>query len=84
MFDLYCPHCSTRRLMFAGQVRGLVNETSGAQVLLECWCGGLVRWDSATDSAAAEVTPTTSALPADVRVPQPSAGRVDADLARVG
>lgn len=41
MFDIHCPHCSTRRLVFPGQVRGLVNDSAGIHVTVECWCGGL-------------------------------------------
>jgi hypothetical protein len=41
MFDLDCPHCSTRRLLSPGRVRGLVNDAAGIHVTLQCWCGGL-------------------------------------------
>lgn len=57
MFDLFCPHCSTRRLMFAGQVRDLVNDSNGVHVVLECWCGGLVSWHSGR-VAAEDLAPT--------------------------
>lgn len=47
MFALLCPHCATRRLMFAGQVRSLGHDDRGVSVVLECWCGGLLSWHAA-------------------------------------
>ena len=44
MFDAYCQSCSRRRLVFAGQVRGISNDPSGIHVSYECWCGALSTW----------------------------------------
>lgn len=74
MFDLYCPHCSTRRLMFAGQVRDMVNDADGVHVVVECWCGGLVLWSSAAPQAARSSTEQ----PVDL------AAHLAPDLARAG
>ncbi len=60
MFDLFCPHCSTRRLIFAGQVRDLVNDQDGVHVLVECWCGGLVRWNAQDRAVPAQASAPTA------------------------
>jgi hypothetical protein len=41
VFDAYCQSCSRRRLIFAGQVRGIHNDDQGIHVVFECWCGAL-------------------------------------------
>lgn len=55
MFDVYCPRCASRRLIFPGQVRGIVNDDQGIAVAYECWCGelGLWRTGRAHEAAAA-------------------------------
>ena len=50
VFDIYCPRCKSRRLIFAGQVRGITNASDGIHVAFECWCGGTGTWR--TGSAA--------------------------------
>jgi hypothetical protein len=44
VFDIYCPRCKSRRLIFAGQVRGITNASDGIHVAFECWCGGTGTW----------------------------------------
>jgi hypothetical protein len=44
MFDVFCPRCASRRLIFPGQVRGLVNDDRGIAVAYQCWCGELGIW----------------------------------------
>ena len=46
MFDAYCQSCSRRRLVFAGQVRGIANDDAGIHVTFECWCGALSTWST--------------------------------------
>jgi hypothetical protein len=55
MFDVYCPRCESRRLIFTGQIRGIVNDEHGIAVAYECWCGELGVWRTgrAADAAAA-------------------------------
>lgn len=44
MFDAFCQSCSRRRLVFAGQLRGISNDDKGIHVAYECWCGALSTW----------------------------------------
>ena len=44
MFAVHCPACNSRRLVFASQVRGIVNDDSGIHVTYACWCGALSTW----------------------------------------
>jgi hypothetical protein len=64
VFDVYCQRCAGRRLIFAGQVRGLVNDDEGIAVAYECWCGDVGVWRTGKARAAAR----------DVRVPSQPVG----------
>lgn len=55
MFDVFCNACSRRRLVFPGQVVGLVNAPGGIAVQYRCWCGELGVWTTRRGSAAAAV-----------------------------
>ncbi|GAB2695699.1 hypothetical protein [Thalassiella azotivora] len=44
MFDVYCEHCTTRRMLSVSSVRGLVNDELGIVVVFECPCGQLGAW----------------------------------------
>lgn len=44
MFDVHCPACSTRRLVFPSQVLGLVNDERGICLAYRCWCGAVGTW----------------------------------------
>lgn len=44
MFDVYCEHCSTRRMLSVSSVRHLVNDDQGIVVVFECPCGELGAW----------------------------------------
>jgi hypothetical protein len=46
MFDAFCQSCSRRRLVFAGQLRGISNDDKGIHVAYECWCGALSTWST--------------------------------------
>lgn len=61
MFDAYCPACRTRRLVFAGQIRGIRNGEAGIRVAYRCWCGADGTWTTGRRSAE---DPATSRAPA--------------------
>ncbi|MGH8969643.1 MAG: hypothetical protein ACRDV1_06800 [Actinomycetes bacterium] len=44
MFDVFCPECSSRRLIFPGQVDRVVNDDGGIVVHFSCWCGAPGAW----------------------------------------
>lgn len=45
MFDVYCPECASRRLIFSGQVSGIDNDAAGGIVVhFSCWCGAQGAW----------------------------------------
>jgi hypothetical protein len=46
VFDVFCQSCSRRRLVFAGQVRGISNDEAGIHVTYLCWCGALGTWST--------------------------------------
>jgi hypothetical protein len=48
MFDLYCPRCASRRLIFPSQITGVDNDTVGIVVHFECWCGTAGAWNADT------------------------------------
>jgi hypothetical protein len=56
MFDVFCPTCSGRRLIFTGQMRGLANDTDGIRVSFVCWCGRSGTWSTDRDSEQVMVT----------------------------
>jgi hypothetical protein len=39
MFELNCPACQKRQLIFESQITGIVNDASGIHVEVTCWCG---------------------------------------------
>ena len=51
MFDVYCTACSRRRLIFAGQVVAMHNDSAGIHVTYRCWCGELGRWDTGRNAS---------------------------------
>lgn len=53
MFDVFCSACSSRRLVFPGQVLGLVNSPDGIAVQYRCWCGEIGVWTTGRKSPAA-------------------------------
>ncbi|HSK26975.1 MAG TPA: hypothetical protein VK894_08710 [Jiangellales bacterium] len=69
MFDVYCPTCSGRRLIFSGQMRGLANDAQGIHVGFVCWCGRAGTWSAGRDDEQVRVT--WAAAPA--RDPEPAA-----------
>ncbi|HSE55583.1 MAG TPA: hypothetical protein VLA97_14565 [Nocardioidaceae bacterium] len=44
MFDIHCPACERRQLIFSSQITGLVNDDQGIAVLYTCWCGTAGAW----------------------------------------
>jgi hypothetical protein len=56
MFDVFCPTCSGRRLIFTGQMRGLANDADGIRVSFVCWCGRSGTWSTDRDSEQVMVT----------------------------
>lgn len=44
MFDVNCPACSRRRLIFPGQILSMVNDERGICVTYRCWCGAVCTW----------------------------------------
>jgi hypothetical protein len=70
VFDVFCPTCAGARLIFPGQVAGLVNAPDGIDVRFTCWCGTVgtlhsgagstrehVSWSIGTDHRADELQP---------------------------
>ena len=44
MFDINCPACERRQLIFPSQVTNLVNDEQGIVVFYTCWCGVAGAW----------------------------------------
>jgi len=55
VFDAYYPACQSRKLVFASQVRGIVNDEDGIHVVYRCWCGADSAWT--TGRKARELAP---------------------------
>lgn len=53
VFDVTCTTCSRRQLIFAGQLRGIVNDDDGIHVVFQCRCGALGAWRTGRASATA-------------------------------
>jgi len=53
MFDIFCPACASRRLIFAGQVRRIRNDVAGIHVDFQCWCGAAGTWTTGRRSSVA-------------------------------
>lgn len=53
MFDVNCPACERRQLVFASQVRGITNDERGIHVAYRCWCGAESTWTTGRRGAAA-------------------------------
>jgi len=51
MFDHDCTACGKRQLIFASQVRSLVNGPEGILVTHTCWCGAEQTWTTGKVSA---------------------------------
>jgi hypothetical protein len=51
MFDVYCPECDSRRLIFPSQVVGIHNDDAGMAVLFTCWCGATGVWRTGSRSS---------------------------------
>jgi hypothetical protein len=62
MFDVYCPHCASLRLIFSSQVTGIRNSDDGIVVSFTCWCGEAGAWRPAHDETDERVSwlPATS------------------------
>jgi RNase P subunit RPR2 len=39
VFDIFCPACERRQLIFPAQIRDLRNEEQGIHISFTCWCG---------------------------------------------
>lgn len=52
MFDVFCDACDRRRLVFPGQVLGIVNAPGGMAVHYRCWCGERGVWFTGRRTAA--------------------------------
>jgi hypothetical protein len=39
MFDIFCPACERRQLIFPSQIQALHNDERGIHVSFTCWCG---------------------------------------------
>jgi hypothetical protein len=53
VFDVFCSACARRRLVFPGQVLGLVNAPGGIAVQYRCWCGEVGVWSTGRRTAPA-------------------------------
>jgi hypothetical protein len=51
MFDVFCTDCSSRQLVFAGQVLGIVNDENGIHVVFRCSRGHVGVWDTGRAAA---------------------------------
>jgi hypothetical protein len=45
MFEIYCPDCASRRIIFPSQIVTVANGADGVVVHFECWCGALRTWE---------------------------------------
>jgi hypothetical protein len=59
MFDIYCPRCAGRRLIFPSQIVRLHNGPAGIVIHYRCWCGTVDAWHA---PAAATSTRTVANL----------------------
>ena len=41
MFDFHCAECNRRQVLFASQVKQLINDDQGIALIVRCWCGEL-------------------------------------------
>jgi hypothetical protein len=57
MFDIYCPRCVSRRLIFPSQVVGIDNDGTGIAVRFECWCGATGTWNAGSHHVAWHTAP---------------------------
>jgi hypothetical protein len=55
MFDIYCPRCASRRVIFPSQIMGIDNYGSGIVVRFECWCGAAGSWRAESAGSASRV-----------------------------
>ena len=44
MFDVYCPECDSKRLIFPSDVTGIDNVGGSIVVHFTCWCGAAGLW----------------------------------------
>jgi hypothetical protein len=57
MFDIHCPACDRRQLVFPSQITALVNDEQGIVVMYTCWCGAAGAWRTGAAQADAAVAP---------------------------
>lgn len=60
MFDIHCPSCDTRRLIFPSQIRGLVNHDGVIHVAYRCWCGEAGVWRTGAEADPPRELPAAS------------------------
>jgi len=54
MFDFYCDECDRRQVLFASQVKHVINDDAGIALIVRCWCGEL---GAIRTGAKAQATP---------------------------
>ena len=62
MFDVYCPECRGRKLIFPEQVTRIDNDEAGILVSFTCWCGAPGAWRTGASARDESVSWAAPAL----------------------